>query len=231
MAISRQLYELQEIDNDIEHTSQTLELKNRKVGDRTVPDEAMSRLTAAQKNLDETRHQRRDAEAEVTDVTAKITEANKQLYGGRITNPKELSSLQQDINMLTNQKDQLETKALEVIDRMEEAEKEVVALTADHQKLEADWKNEQQRLVKDIEILNNALAVLQENRRELVTRIEPQAISLYERIRKQKKPAVAKVEQGICRACRILLSVAVLQKARGGQPAQCGTCGRILFIS
>jgi len=39
------------------------------------------------------------------------------------------------------------------------------------------------------------------------------------------------VEQGICRACRISLSANILQKARSGQPVQCGSCGRILFIS
>ena len=50
-------------------------------------------------------------------------------------------------------------------------------------------------------------------------------------VSRQKKPAVARVEQGICQACRISLSASGLQHARSGQPVQCGTCGRILYIS
>ena len=231
MAITRQLFELQELDNDIEHTRQTLDLKNSQLGNRSILDNAMSTLASEQKNLGDLKHQRREAEAEVTDILSKISEAEKQLYGGRISNPKELSNLQHEINTLKTMNNQLEDKALEIIDRMEEAEKKTATLTADYQRLEAGWKNEQEQLVTDIGLLNKTLTDLLENRSQAVARIEPPAVSLYEKIRQQKKQAVSKVEQGICRACRISLSVSVLQKARGGQPVQCGTCGRILFIS
>lgn len=231
MAIAKQLYELQELDTDIEHTRQTLDLKNGQLGKRDVLDTAQSRLSAEQKNLDDLKHKRRDAEGEVEDVLSKISTAEKQLYGGRITNPKELSNLQHETNTLKTLNDQLETKALEIIDSMEESEQSVAALSADYQKLEAEWQREQQQLTSDIELLNKTLTSLIENRRQAVARIEPPSVSLYERVRLQKGQAVAKVEQGICRSCRISLSVSALQKARGGQPIQCGSCGRILFIS
>ena len=231
MAVTKQLYELQGLDDNIEHTRQTLDIKNSQLGDHKVLDEAISQLSAERKSLEEIKRQRREAEADVNDIIAKISEADKQLYSGRITNPKELSNLQHEVNTLNNLKDQLETKALEVIDRMEEAEKKVDTLTGDYQNLETEWNNEQRQLVKDIELLNKTLTELQQSRSELAEGIEPEVINLYEKIRNQKKPAVAKVEQGICRACRISLSAAVLQRARGSQPVQCGTCGRILFIS
>ncbi|MHB8104223.1 MAG: zinc ribbon domain-containing protein [Dehalococcoidales bacterium] len=231
MSLTKQLYELQEVDTDIENTQRTLDLKTGQLGKREVLDNALVRLTSEKKNLEEFKHQRREAEAELEDTTSKITTTEQQLYGGRITNSKELSNLQHEINTLKNLSDQQETKTLEIIDRMEAAEKTVATATADLQKLEAEWQQQQKQLTSDIALLQKTLADLAEKRRQLTSQIEPPTLTLYDRIRQQKRQAVAKVEQGICRACRISISASILQKARSGQPVQCGTCGRILFIS
>ncbi len=231
MAITRQLYQLQDIDTRIEQEGQSLVQKTGQLGKRLALDVAQDRLTSAQQRLKELSHQRHDAEWEVDDLLSKITTAEQQLYGGRITNPKELSSLQHEVNTLKSHNDLAENKALEIIDQVEEAEKNVAALSRDYQKLEEEWNHQQKQLADEIEQLKTSLADLAQKRRQLIDQIDASAVSLYEKIRQQKKQAVAKVEQGICRACRISLSVSTLQKARSGQPVQCGTCGRILFIS
>ncbi len=201
------------------------------MGKREALDDAQGRLAAAQQHLKELNKQRRDAESELDDVLSKIADAEKQLYGGRITNPKELSGLQHEVNTMKSHSDQLETAALEIIDQVENAEKSVADQSRDYQKLEEEWRLRQKQLGEEIEQLNTSLADLNEKRRQLMEQIDISAVTLYEKIKQQKKQAVAKVEQGICRACRILLSASVLQKARSGQPVQCGSCGRILFIS
>jgi len=231
MPITKQLYELQELDNDIEHTSQTLILKTGQLGKRDTLDDAQNALTVEQKNLAELKHARRDTEFQVDDLLNKIAIAEKQLYGGTIKISKELSNLQHEINNLKSLNDPLENKTLEIIEQVEAAEKNVAALTTDYAKLEEEWHLQQKQLAADIELLKKTLVDLHENRRLLVEQIEPAAVSLYEKVRQQKKQAVSKVEQGICRACRISLSASALQKARSGQPVLCGTCGRILFIS
>jgi uncharacterized protein len=231
MAVTRQLYELQELDNDIENTRQTLEVKTRQLGNREALEKAGALLAAAQKVLEDLKHRRRENEASVADITAKISEVNKQLYGGRVSNSKELSNLQSDVNMLTGQKDELETKSLEVLETLGESDKKVAALTADYQKLEISWAAEQEQLKKDTTLLKTTLAVLVMSRQEAVSKIDPATLSLYELIRKKKKQAVARVERGICQSCRLTLSASLQQKARAGHPVQCGTCGRILYVS
>jgi uncharacterized protein len=231
MAVTRQLFELQELDDNIESTRKTLDLKKHQLNNRETLDKAAAVLSGEQKTLDELKAQRRNAENEAADINAKINEANKQLYGGRINNPKELGNLQAEVNQLTAQKDQIETTDLGIIDKLEAAEVKVKTLTAEYQKMDANWAAEQIQLAKDIELLTKTLAALQANRQETTATIDQQSLALYESIRKKKKPAVAKVEQGICRACRLSLSASALQKARGGHPVQCGTCGRILFIA
>jgi len=231
MSLTKQLYELQELDTDIENTQQTLDLKNGQLGRRDKLDAAQQNLDAMKKELDDLNHKRRDAEGELEDTTSKLNDTNKQLYGGKVTNSKELSNLQHEVNTLQGLSDKLETKALEIIDKVEAAEGATAKASGDFQQLEAEWQKEQKQLAADVALLEKTLTDLTEQRKSLVAQLDAASVSIYERIRKQKKQAVAKVEQGICKACRISVSASFLQKARGGQLVQCGSCGRILFIS
>jgi predicted nucleic acid-binding Zn-ribbon protein len=231
MAVTRQLFDLEEIDTTIERDEQSLAQKKAQIGVRDVLDAARDRLTEARKHLDALKHQHRDAEAEVADLLSKIAAAEDKLYGGSINNPKELSGLQHEVAALKARSDQAETDTLGIIDLVEEAEGAATAAAAEYDRLDEAWQFEQKRLGEEIEQLNIDLDGFRQNRQQLAAQIEPNAFALYEKVRQQKKPAVARVEQGICQVCRISLSASGLQRARGGQPVQCGTCGRILFIS
>jgi predicted nucleic acid-binding Zn-ribbon protein len=231
MAITRQLFQLQELDTEIESEEQSLKRKEGLLGKRDVLDTAQARLDSAQKQLDELKRRHKDAEMEVDDVLGKIADIEKKLYSGTVTNPKELSSLQHEVTTMKARNDELENKALEIIDQAEEAERVVAAERNEYQKLENDWHHQQQQLTDEISQLKNSLSKLKDDRQQLAGQIDNQSLNLYEKIRQQKKQAVAKVEQGICHACRISQSASVIQRARSGHPVQCGTCGRILFIS
>jgi len=231
MTVTKQLYQLQELDIEIEQEEQTLNQKVGQLGEREALNNVQSRLTSEKEQLEELKRQHRSAEAEVDDLLSKIAATEEQLYGGKITNPKELSSLQHEVTIMKDKIDQLENRALEKIDQVEAAENVVAATTAELKKMEEEWHQQQRQLSSDIEQLKASLVDLRQKRQRLSEHIEPVAVALYEKIRQQKKQAVAKVEQGICCACHISLSASVLQKARSGQPVQCGTCGRILFIS
>ncbi len=230
MGITKQLYQLQEIDLEIESAEQTLSQKVSQLGERQALDSAQSQLASEQQRLDELRHRQHSAEWEVDDILNKIAATEQQLYGGKVTNPKELSNLQHEVNTMKARSDQLENKALEIIDQVETAEKSVAAASSEFKKLEDDWHRRQQQLSDEIEQLKSRLSDLKQKRQQLSEEIEAQAVTLYEKIRKQKKPPVAKVEQGICRVCRISLSANELQRVRSGNPVQCGSCGRLLFL-
>ena len=231
MTLAKQLYELQETDIEIEQEERSLAQKNRLLGDKKVLDDTWKRLSEEKQDLDALKRRHREAEADVDDILSKITEIEGQLYSGKITNPKELSNLQHEVTSMKTRSEELENNTLEIIDQVEEAEKKLTETTTDYQRLEEEWQLEQKQLSTDIANLKTSLADLKLKREQSSLQIDPPALVLYEKIRQQKKQAVVKVEQGICRACRISLSASILQKARSGQPVQCGTCGRIVFIS
>jgi predicted nucleic acid-binding Zn-ribbon protein len=231
METTRQLYQLQELDIAIDHQEQSLALKTGLLGNKVALDAVAQKNAAEQKRFEDLKRQRRDAESQVDDIAGKIKAAEKELYGGKVTNPKELGNLQHEINNLKSQSSAAQDKALSVIELVEAAEKTAAAANAGYKAAEEAWGREQKQLAVDIVQLKASLVELKEERAQQAAEIEPTAITLYNRLRQQKKQAVSRVEQGICRSCRISLSASALQRARSGQPVQCGSCGRILYIS
>ncbi len=230
MNISRQLFELQELDSDIENREQTLQQDERELGNRQALEQALSNLTSQQQQLEELKHKQKNAEWEVDDLQNKITAAEEKLYSGKIVSPKELSSLQQDIKTLKARNSQMESEALEIIDKVEELEGKTAAASRDFKNMENSWQARQQHLQEEIQQLKSSLAELNKQRRQLASEVEAEALSLYERVRKAKRPAMTTVDRGICGTCRISLSSAQIQESRSGQPTLCTSCGRILFF-
>ncbi len=230
MGIAKQLYQLQEVDLEIESSEQELKQKVSQLGTSEAVINAQNRLTSEQQRLDELKHQQRSAEWEIDDLGSKITAAEKQLYGGRITNTKELAGLQHEVGAMKAKRDQLENKALEIMDQVELAEGSVAAINSEFKQLEGEWHSQQQQLSVEIDQLRAKLSDLKHKRESLLDGLDPQTVDSYERLRKQKGRALAKVEQGICRGCRISLSSNEIQQARSGNVVQCSSCGRILYL-
>jgi uncharacterized protein len=230
MGVAKQLYQLQELDLEIESNEQALSQKSSQLGDRQVLDRAQAGLAAEQQRLDNLRHQQNSSEWEIDDLTDKIKTAEEHLYDGRTSNPKELSSLQHEVNILKAKRDQLETQALEIMEQADLAATGVAATSNELKQLEDDWHHQQQQLSAEIEHLSSKLSELKDRRQSMLAGLDPQAVAAYEKIRKQKGQAVAKVEQGICRACRISLAFSALQQVKSDNLVQCSSCGRILFL-
>ena len=230
MSTVRQLYQLHEFDLDIDSNEQALTQKTSRMGESQAVISTQAELDSEQQRLDDLKHQQHSAEWEIDDLTSKIKTTEGQLYSGKITNPKELTGLQHEVETLKSRRDQVENDALEILDRVEQAEAGIAALNGELEKLKGEWQSQQQQLSAEIDQLKSKLADLRQKRQRLADEIDPQAIELYQRLRNHKGQAVSRVEQGICHGCRISLSSSELQQARGGNLVQCSSCGRILFL-
>ena len=230
MTIAKQLYQLQEVELEIESSEQAMAQILSQLGGSQAVAGAKARLALEQKHHEELVSQQHSAEWEIDDLETKLATAKETLYSGRIKSPKELSNLQHEVDGLEARRDQLEEKALGLMEQVELAETNVAAISGELKALEDEWHRQQQKLSTDTEQLKTVLSDL-EHRRQLVSAgIDPQAAQFYHQLKVQKGRAVAKVEQGTCRGCGISLSSAGLQRARSGSLVQCSNCGRILFL-
>ncbi len=231
MSLAKQLYQLQEVDLELESTEQALRQVASQLGESEVVVGARSKLAVEHQSLEELNRQQRSVEWDIDDLTSKLATMEGELYSGRVRNPKELANLQHEIDLLKARCRQLEDKALEVMDQVELTTINVATQNSELKALEAEWHHQQQQLSANLEQLKTVLSDLENRRQLVVADIDPQTVRVYQELKKQKGTAVARVEQGICRGCRISLPITELQRTRSGSLVRCSSCGRILFLS
>jgi len=231
MNIAKQLYQLQEVDLALGSNEQALSRTASQLGESQAVVRAQIGLTLENQHLEELRHQQHSTEWEIDDLSNKSSAAEEKLYGGRVGNPKGLANLQHEVETFKARRNQLEDKALEIMTQVELTTVTVATLGSELKTLEAEWHSQQQQLSTEMKQLKTILLELKHKQQLLSAKIAPQAVEFYHELKKQRGTAVAKVEQGICRGCRISLSTAELQKARTGSLVQCSSCGRILFLA
>ena len=231
MTVAKQLYRLQEVDLEIESGGRALKEVKSQLGESQAVIKTRKELELEQKKLEDLSHQQHSAEWEIDDIATKLAAAEEQLFSGKVKNPKELTNLQHEVEAFKTRRDKLEEKALEIIDRVEQSEARVAKIKSELDKLTAEWQRQQKQLNDEMKRLEVTLAELKEKRQRLAGEIDSDAFEFYQSLRKGKGIAVARVEQGICRGCRISLPTTDLQQARSGKIVQCSSCGRILFLA
>ena len=231
MTVANQLFQLQDIDTELEFHERSVQKITRQLADSSAITEAGAKLAAGRQKLLELTKQQRSIEWELDDLSSKIKVIEEKLYSGRIRNPKELTDLQHEADLFKTKKTQIENKDLETMEQVEAATTAVNEVASQLKKLEEEAKAQNVRLAAELEDLKAGLARLKQKREFLVAQVDPHAVVVYQDVIKKRGTAVAKVEQGLCRGCRIRLSVSELQRAKTGALVQCGSCGRILFFS
>ena len=231
MSIARDLYQLQEVDTALEANLQAQKKVSAQIGESQLVLKAKAKLDEELKNLERLAAQQKSTEWEIDDLTAKIKDTEKKLYGGKIFNSKELGSLQQETDELKKRRSGLEDKSLGLMDELEALHKAIDFSKEELAKLQAQWQAQQKQFVVELMQLKAAQAVHETNRQQITALIDAEALATYQELRKRKGVAVAKVEQGICQGCRITLPNTDLQRAKGGGVVRCSSCGRIIFLA
>ncbi len=229
MSVAKQLNQLQMIDLEVESKEQALQQITSQLGDNQAVVRVQNKLAIETHNLEELRKQQHSAEWEIDSLESKLTTVEKEIYSGRIGNPKELINLQSEIDGLRAKRNQLEDDALKIMEKVELTEAGVATLSNELKTVKTKWHRQQQQLSAEMKEIKTKLSDLKHKRQVLLAEIENRAVELYHALSRQKRQAVAKIEQGICGSCRLSLPITDLQRARSGDLVQCSSCGRILF--
>ena len=231
MSIARQLYELQEVEFEIDHTEKSLKQIESQLGDNQVVVAVNAKLAQEQQCLAEQKREQHDVEWAVDDISNKIAAVEDELYSGKVKNPKELTNRQQEAEGLKAKCKGLEDQELEIMEQIELATANANEISRELKTVEAEWQQQQEKLSVEKEQLKGVLAELESRRKLMIAETAAPAVEIYYGLKEKRGQAVARVEQGICRGCRILLASAELQRVRSRDLVQCGSCGRILFLA
>lgn len=177
------------------------------------------------------REQRR-LEADVDQVRQRATRDQQRMTSGAIGSPKELESLQHEIDTLARRQSELEDQVLEVMERRETAESDLTAVRARMEGITAERDKAVAGRDAAYTEIDAAVTAGQADRDRIAAELPADLLALYERIRQASGGVgAAALRQRRCEGCRLELAGTELTAARTAAAdvvLRCENCGRIL---
>lgn len=226
--------------SDIDARRARIEATLADLPEQRAVDEANQRLEAAVKEGDGLRVEvttveagQRKLEREIEQYSIRMAKEQERLYGGGITNAKEMQSVEAEIEATQNRIDEREDQLLETMEaaedlatRIEEAARTADRTRAEITELEAVRDEAAQQLLSE-------RAELDVTREELRGQLGASALEQYDAVRERIPAGVAVGELSgrSCTACRIDLPHAEVNELRDGDPlTTCPSCRRLLVV-
>ena len=223
---------LQAIDDEAAAYHAALEDVERRLRGNDELDAARRELAVTAAAHAAAQKEQRTLEAEIEGLTAKIEPEEQRLYSGSVTSPKELRSIQHELDTLKERRSGFEEQLLNLFSRVEVAERERARSAKAVAQLEAIWERDQQDLRRESKRLGDLIARVQRRRDEQKARLAPRSLHVYEDVRRRKGGlAIVQVRGGVCSGCRIMIPEGLRKRAwTSDVPAQCPNCERILSM-
>lgn len=224
-----QLFQLQKLDTEIDDKKKRLGevLKAQKEPPGLLA--ARQRAETAVATLQKWQAKHQNLTLEVSSINAKAKTSENRLYSGKVTNPKELADLQQEIDSLGRRKAALEDEVLEALVMVEEAQTEKTAADEALATAAGQWEKQSAHLKAEQNELALALHKLMQSRQTKAAAVDAASMQEYEQLRKQKHGlAVVGLRVNMCLGCRTTVSANKVREVDEGRKVYCGGCGRLL---
>ena len=194
--------------------------------------ELESDLEIAQKQSAEIAREQDRIEGEIGILEEKIGREEQRLFSGVVANPKELSALQAEVEMLKRRKAGLEDGLLEVMVQKDDATATLERLTAEHEASSKESEELGKTVAKLIGDIDAELAAHRTARDEIATGLPDDLLSLYEKIRQAKGGVgAAALKAGTCEGCHTSLPSREVERIKKeGGLQRCENCRRILVV-
>jgi predicted nucleic acid-binding Zn-ribbon protein len=231
MKRARALYQLQVLDTDIEQKTRRLREVESLLKETDELRAARAAAEQAEKRLKEARSRLHRLDLENQSLQSEIAGEERRLYGGRITIPKELRSLEDKIKNLKARREKLEDDVLETMMAVEEGEALLTETQTVLAHVDAEWQTNQASLVTERDRLKSSLARQSADREAQRAAVAPKDLAVYDNLYRRKGgQSVARVTSGACGACGVSVSARHFQAmSDGDELVSCSACERILY--
>ena len=230
MSQARALHKVQVIELEIIKLTRRIKAINAELDDQEELEKVRENFSDVEERLTECRKQVNEVELQMQAVADKRKATEERMYGGAVTNTKELQDMQMEVESLTRRHAQLDEQLSKHADERDAANvkhEEIKTLLEEtsnkHKAKQDELQNEKSELKK------KADGLLTE-RRIALKQVEEPALKLYNGMRatKSNRP-VAVLKDKACTICGIEQNHTVIVAInRSEQLVNCNSCGRIL---
>ncbi len=231
MTYVKQLYALQDLDLALDSIQDQKSKAEKELAARLTLDRMEADLAVEREKLEETQGLHREQQLEAGSLRERSGMLEEQLYSGAVANPRDLAALELEASHTKEQLDQREMGLLELVVQADNHRAKIGALETELADTQRAWEVRQAELTEQTERLSAEQESLTAERSKLAATVDQREMQRYELLRKSKGgKAVAKVERGLCQACRMSLPTQHLQRVRAGrETVLCNSCGRMLW--
>ncbi|HLF04727.1 MAG TPA: C4-type zinc ribbon domain-containing protein [Dehalococcoidia bacterium] len=232
MTTVRQLYSLQELDQALDRIECQRAEVEQALASRLALEKLETSLKDDQERLQDTQRLVRAQQMDVDSLRERSAQLDTRLYGGDVTNPRELPALEEEATRARDQLKQQDATLQELTQKVTDLQTRCGDLETELAEARAAWQSRQAQLGDQLKGLVSEREGIASNRTRLAAALSPAELHSYESLRQRKGgQAVARVERGLCHACRMSLPTQHLQRVRSGrQTVFCSSCGRMLFL-
>jgi len=230
MKLATILWQLQLIDQEFDGKTK----RAHQVDEALASDPAIAAARAAddvaQKKLGAARGALHQSELEAQSLDAKLKEIDARLYSGKVTNPKELDSLSQDLAMHKRNRSALDDKLLAAMEQIDQAQTHVRESSQVLEQIETKRAGELDHLTSERDALTARLAELDAERNSIRAALASDMLKTYDRLHQTKAGrAVAQIYREACSVCGNAIPTGVKSRMQSGDEiVTCPSCGRIL---
>ncbi len=189
-------------------------------------------LADAQRRRDELGRSQQRLEDEIASLSERANQAEKQLYSGAVTNPRELQALQDDVASIRRRIGQLEDDELEIMELVEPVDAERSELAGQRDRLDAEGERLRAALAEAESELAAQLATVQTDRETAAADVPVDLWPEYDKLRARLAGvAIARLVGSTCQGCHLALPAVEVDRIRKlslDEAVYCEECGRLL---
>ncbi|MBV9290906.1 MAG: hypothetical protein JO222_00520 [Frankiales bacterium] len=171
-------------------------------------------------------------DADVEQVRTRTQRDQQRLEAGQVGSPRELESLQSEIESLRRRQSELEDVELEVMERREAVQQRVTEIQQEREQAAADLVAAEQRRDTTWAEIDAEAEKTVTQRKDLAASLPEDLVALYEKVRASSSGiGAAALHRGRCEGCHLQLNTTDLNRLRDADPddvLRCEECRRIL---
>ncbi len=168
---------------------------------------------------------------EVRGITARVDVSNRKLMSGDVANPRELTALQSDVEMLCRKRSELEDAELEILVELDERSAELASSVAELERLDAQRRelvDHRDAVITDLEADLDGFDSQRTTCREPLDRV---LLARYDRTRSRGGGvAAAELSGKVCQACHMTLPAEDIYELEQAEVPLCPNCDAILIV-
>lgn len=229
------LVELQLIENALSARFTEIErLKNypELIAAEKKLEESRSKNEEINSNFHELEIKRKKLEDSVEINNEKIKSNEKKLFSGTITDAKELSNYQEEVEILKDNNSKLEDQVLEIMEEQDPLEPDIEALKREMNELDSIVKRINNEIEEKHEVLKHNIEGLSKRKEDVVARIPSDHLKRYNETKTKKGGiAVSVIKDNFCGVCNMEIPAIEAEKFIDSEILyRCPLCGRISVL-